>query len=76
MLPKGSETAPVSRRLLLTGATAFLLGGAAGSLGTASASSPVASADVTPPPLPWPWIKLDPLEAGRRAYHSYFKHKG
>jgi hypothetical protein len=24
-----------------------------------------------PPPLPWTWAKLDPLEAGRRAYRLY-----
>ena len=28
------------------------------------------------PPLPWKWVKLDPLEAGRRAYLSYLKNKG
>jgi hypothetical protein len=27
------------------------------------------------PPLPWKWVKLDPLEAGRRAYRFY-KEKG
>lgn len=27
------------------------------------------------PALPWPWKKLDPMEAGRRAY-SYYHEKG
>jgi hypothetical protein len=28
------------------------------------------------PPLPWKWPKLDPLEAGTRAYEAYLKNKG
>jgi hypothetical protein len=28
------------------------------------------------PPLPWKWTKLDPEEAGRRAYQNYLKNKG
>jgi hypothetical protein len=28
------------------------------------------------PPLPWKWTKLDPMEAGRRAYQNYLKNKG
>jgi hypothetical protein len=28
------------------------------------------------PPLPWKWVNLDPLEAGRRAYRSYLTNKG
>jgi len=28
------------------------------------------------PPLPWKWVKLDPLEAGRRAYKYYLTRKG
>ena len=76
MAPQKSEHAPVSRRHLLKGATAFLLGGTAGYMGKTATASAAASADATPPPLPWPWVKLDPLEAGRRAYRSYFEHKG
>ena len=30
----------------------------------------------SPPPLPWKWVKLDPLEAGRRAYRSYLRGGG
>lgn len=71
-----AEIEQVSRRNLLKGATAFFLGGAVGYIGKASSVSAVVSADGTPPPLPWPWVKLDPLEAGRRAYRSYFEHKG
>jgi len=28
------------------------------------------------PPLPWKWVKLDPMEAGRRAFRAYLEHKG
>jgi len=27
------------------------------------------------PPLPWKWTKLDPMEAGRRAYHNYLTNQ-
>jgi hypothetical protein len=30
---------------------------------------------VTAPTLPWPWKKLDPMEAGRRAF-NYYHEKG
>ena len=26
--------------------------------------------------LPWPWIPLDPMDAGTRAYQNYLKNKG
>jgi len=58
-----------SRRNLLAKLGIFLAGGIAGH-GTsfASTSAPtVAEA----PPLPWKWVKLDPLEAGRRAFRAY-----
>ena len=41
-------------------------------------SPAIAAAPETPvsaPPLPWKWVKLDPLEAGRRGYRFY-KEKG
>jgi hypothetical protein len=28
------------------------------------------------PPLPWKWVTLDPLEAGRRAYRAYLQEGG
>ena len=31
---------------------------------------------VPAPPLPWKWTKLDPMEAGTRAYRAYLKNKG
>ncbi len=64
----------VSRRGFLTSAGSFLAGGIAGY--GASLIAPSTSTATEPPPLPWKWVKLDPLEAGRRAYRSYLKEKG
>jgi hypothetical protein len=50
-----------------------LAGGGIGSSLTALAAPPEAPTDA--PPLPWKWVRLDPLEAGRRAYRFY-KEKG
>jgi len=51
----------------------FLAGGIAG---CNSLQLPKAQTKSEPPPLPWPWVKLDPLEAGRRAYRNYLKKPG
>jgi hypothetical protein len=63
----------ISRRTVLTGSAALLAGGTVGSGLTSLAAPTEAPADA--PALPWPWIRLDPLEAGRRAYRFY-KEKG
>ena len=60
-----------SRRHILKGAAIFLVGGTAGRTSNAY-SAPAQEA----PPLPWKWPKLDPLEAGRRAYRAYLEKKG
>jgi len=65
------ETGTVSRRSMLKESAALLAGGAAGAYATTAASQAPAAA----PPLPWKWVRLDPLEAGRRAYRFY-KEKG
>jgi len=67
----GQEGA-VTRRNVLTASAALLAGGGIGSAVTAYATPTEATAA---PALPWPWVKLDPLEAGRRAYR-YYKEKG
>ena len=36
----------------------------------------VAAAPPTAPPLPWKYIKLDPTEAGKRAYKNYHAKGG
>ncbi len=64
----------LSRRNFMAKAGIFLAGGIAGH-GTGFASTP-AQTVTEPPPLPWKWVKVDPLEAGRRAYRSYLEKKG
>jgi hypothetical protein len=66
----------ISRRSLVTGSAIFLLGAAGGRISNAHAASPPPPAGENAPPLPWPWVKLDPMEAGRRAYRSYLEKKG
>jgi hypothetical protein len=70
-----SEEATVcSRRNVLKGSAALLVGGIAGRMSNAYAAPAPTVAPA--PPLPWPWAKLDPMEAGRRAYQNYLKNKG
>ena len=44
-------------------------------MGGAATAYAATSPPDDPPPLPWKWATLDPLEAGRRAYRFY-KEKG
>lgn len=74
MNSKKETSALLSRRNFITKAGIFIAGGIAGH-GTSFASAPVQTV-TEPPPLPWKWVKLDPLEAGRRAYRSYLEKKG
>lgn len=71
------KTATLSRRNLLTGSAALLVGGAMGRAMSAYATvAPTNAEESTAPPLPWPWVELDPLEAGQRAYRNYFNKGG
>ena len=63
-----------SRRSILKGSAMLLAGGLAGRMSSAYAAPELAFAPA--PPLPWKWTKLDPLEAGTRAYENYLKNKG
>jgi hypothetical protein len=63
-----------SRRSILLGSAALLAGGVAGRISSAYAAQEPTYAPA--PPLPWKWTKLDPLEAGTRAYENYLKNKG
>lgn len=78
MKEKEEQDKLVSRRGLLKGSAMFLAGGAAGYLGsTALGAVPAPTPAVADAPaLPWPWVTLDPLEAGRLAYRSYLEKKG
>jgi hypothetical protein len=74
MNSKKKESPLISRRNFMTKAGIFLAGGLAGH-GT-NFSSTSAETVTASPPLPWKWVNLDPLEAGRRAYRSYLEKKG
>jgi len=63
-----------SRRNILKGSAVLLAGGIAGRISN-SYAAPVSGFSPAPP-LPWKWPKLDPLEAGTRAYQAYLKNKG
>jgi len=70
----GEGEGDCSRRSILLGSAALLAGGIAGRISTAYAMPEPTYAPA--PPLPWKWHKLDPLEAGTRAYQNYLKNKG
>jgi len=74
MKEKREEAGLCSRRRILIGSVSLFTGGIVGRISNAVGAIKPA-ADKTPP-LPWKWVKLDPLEAGRRAYRSYLKNKG
>jgi hypothetical protein len=63
-----------SRRSILLGSAALLAGGIVGRVSTSYAAQEPIYAPA--PPLPWKWPKLDPMEAGTRAYEAYLKNKG
>jgi hypothetical protein len=64
-----SRTNPARRRLLKS-AGALLTGGLIGCASMSFSTSSKKTADA-PPDLPWPWSKIDPMEAGSRAYRYY-----
>ena len=75
---RGIDERAMSRRNVLTGCAALLAGGGIGSGLTAFAGSAqaVTEAPAGAPPLPWKWVTLDPLEAGRRGYRLYIEGGG
>jgi len=74
MKDQKERTELISRRSVLTGSALLLTGGIAGRISNAySANEPTPA---PAPPLPWKWTKLDPLEAGRRAYRAYLTGSG
>lgn len=72
MKEKGKESPVSSRRSMMTGSAALLVGGIAGRM----SSTEAAPAPTPAPPLPWKWPGLDPMEAGTRTYQTYLKQKG
>ena len=68
---EGKTKTNPSRRQLLKSAGAMLAGGVIGCASAYALPQSKPSAD-DPPALPWPWSKIDPMEAGSRAYRFYF----
>ena len=64
-----------SRRNMLVGSGAMIVGGVAGRA-TAPVSAATSPAQASAPPLPWKWPKIDPMEAGTRTYHAYLQQGG
>ena len=71
----GKHSEDYSRRRFLQSGGALLASGVIGGIAAngMAQSQHIAS---TPPPLPWPWATLDPMEAGSRAYRYYLDAGG
>jgi hypothetical protein len=67
---EGETKTNPSRRRLLKSAGTLLAGGLIGCTSMNFSAPSKKSADA-PPALPWPWHKIDPMEAGSRAYRFY-----
>ena len=75
MKEKKEEAGLCSRRSMLVGSAALLTGGIVSGIQNVY-GGPAPKTKCAAPPLPWKWVKLDPLEAGRRAYRHYLENKG
>jgi len=71
----GKTPTEYSRRRFLKSGGVLLAGSVLGCASANALSQSKSSAD-TAPALPWPWHKIDPMEAGSRAYHIYLKSGG
>lgn len=69
------ERTSLTRRDVLRGSALLLASGGAATAARSAWGSTDPSVRGTPP-LPWKWVKLDPMEAGRRAYRFYFEKGG
>lgn len=66
----------ISRRSFIATAGLVAAGGALAGGAMANVTGTKEAAPGTPPPLPWPWVKLDPIEAGKRAFRTYHEKGG
>lgn len=71
-----NKTTGYSRRRFLKSGSALVAGGVIGGVAADAAFSKSKPSADAAPPLPWKWVQLDPLEAGRRAYHIYLEVGG
>ena len=71
-------TKNLSRRNFLNTAGIVAVGGLVTVAGGSLLAEREAEAAATPeaPPLPWKYVKLDPLEAGKRGYKNYLEKGG
>ena len=77
-MSKHEKLTEISRRDFLNTAGAAAAGGLvvmAGS-GLLTGNNAKAAVSQAPPPLPWKYTKLDPLEAGKRGYNNYLAKGG
>ena len=68
-----------ARRNMLVGSGALLVGGLSGRATAPQAATHDAVGEAVPqaaPPLPWPWARIDPMEAGTRTYQAYLTQNG
>lgn len=76
---KSSQDVTLSRRIFLNTAGAATIGGlavaAGGAMFTGREAKATSEAPVAPP-LPWKYVKLDPMEAGKRGYKFYLEKGG
>ncbi|MBY6107079.1 C-GCAxxG-C-C family protein [Ferrimonas balearica] len=75
MSPSTNAPRKVSRRDVLGGAASLIATSAMGAGVAGMALADDAKQQETPP-LPWPWVELDPMEAGTRAYRYYMDKGG
>ena len=75
---KNRETVKISRRNFLNTAGAATVGGLAVAAGGTLFTGREAKAESAPaaPPLSWKYVKLDPMEAGKRGYKNYLAQGG
>ena len=66
----------MSRRKFIASTGLVAASGILTSSAIASVSMKNEAASTTAPPLPWPWVKLDPQEAGERAFRNYHEKGG
>ena len=66
----------MSRRSFITTAGMVAVGGVLAGGAMAAVAGTKEAAPVTSPILPWTWVRLDPMEAGKRAFQTYHAKGG
>ena len=66
----------MSRRNFITTAAIVAVGGVLAGGAMAAVTGVKEATPGTPPPLPWTWVKLDPMEAGKRTFQTYHAKGG